>query len=306
MSGFAHPLLLAAAVLGPAALAWLTLARRRNQRIPSLAVRRRRGVAGDLAPALALAAMAAAWAGAAGPRVATLRGSRALGRDIVVLLDLSASMGAPAGQGDTLAAARRAVARLAELRRADRIALVAFGGKAVVLSPLTLDHTTLVSLASGLTPATFGSETAIGDALAVGLELLRATPRGSGGMVLVSDGENNAGAIDPLTVAQAAKDRGVRISAVGVGEDPGAPGSGGVNEALLRALARETGSEFVRARDERALTGAFQHLAEIQPTALPAPARWAWADRSAAPAGLAAGLLLAAALLEIASRRAWA
>ncbi len=306
MSGFAHPFLLPFAALVPAALAWLTFVRRVHLRIPGLAVRRRRGVAVDAASALALASLAVAWVAAAGPRKATLRGAPTLGRDLVVLLDLSASMGTRSAQGDTLAAARTAVKRLAELRRGDRLALVAFGGKAVVLAPLTLDHTTLLTLAAGLTPATFGSETAIGDALAVGLELLGTTPRGSGGIVLVSDGENNTGAVDPLTASQVAKDRGVRVSTVGVGPDPGTGTPGDVNEPLLREIARQTGGEFVRARDEGALTGAFERLAELEPTALSAPPRWVWTDHSAAPARLAAVLLLGAALVEIASRRAWA
>ena len=306
MSGFAHPLLLPLALLAPLALAWLTIVRRRHQRIPGLAVRPRRRTAFDVAIVLAFAGLAVAWVGAAGPRTGAQRDAPAFGRDLVVLLDLSASMGAPSGQGDTLGAARHAVERLAELRRGDRLALVAFGGKAVVLAPLTLDHTTLLTLASGLTPATFGSETAIGDALAVGLELLRASPRGSGGIVLVSDGESNAGAVDPITAAQVAKERGVRVSTVGVGPEADAGTPGRVNEPLLREIAARTGGEFVRAGDENALTAAFERLAELEPTTVPAPARWVWIDRSSAPARLAAALLLAAALAEAVSRRVWA
>jgi Ca-activated chloride channel homolog len=306
VTGFARPFLLPLALLAPLALAWLTVVRRRHLRIPGLTVRLQRRFAVDVATALALAGLAVAWVAAAGPRTGALRDPSAFGRDLVVLLDLSASMGAPTGQADTLAAARRAVERLAELRRGDRLALVAFAGKAVVLAPLTFDHATLLTLASGLAPATFGSETAIGDALAVGLQLLRGTPRGSGALVLVSDGENNAGAVDPITAAQVAKERGVRVNTVGVGPEADAQESGRVNEALLREIARRTGGEFVRAADEAALTAAFERLAAVEPTTVAAPPHWVWIDRSTTPARLAAALLLAAALAEAVSRRVWA
>lgn len=306
MSGFARPFLLPVAVLAPVALAWLTLVRRRHLRVPSLAAVRRPRIAADLATVLALAALAVAWLAAAGPRDASLRDVQSVGRDLVVLLDLSASMGARVQGGDGFASARRVVERLAELRRDDRLALVAFGEKAAVLSPLTGDHATLLTLASTLAPATFGSETAIGDALAVAVEQLRNTRRGSGGIVLVSDGESNAGALDPATAAEVAADRGIPVSTIAVGPEPSAGESSRVNEALLREIARRTGGEFARARDADALTAAFKHLAALEPSVRPAPARLVLNDRSAAPARWVAVLLLAAALAEIVNRRAWA
>jgi len=306
VSGFAFPLLLPLAVLAPAALAWLALVRRRHLRVPSLAPVRHTRATVDVATTLALAALAVAWLGAAGPRRASLRAAPSVGRDLVVLLDLSASMGAPGRGGNSFAAARRAVERLADLRRDDRLALVAFGGKAAVLSPLTRDHATLLTLASSLAPATLGPETAIGDALAVALEQLRNTRRGSGGIVLVSDGESNAGALDPVTAAVVAADRGVSVSTVAVGPEPAARAPSRVNEALLREIARRSGGEFVRARDGEALEAAFEHLTALEPSAGPTPAQRVWSDHSAAPARWAAVLLLAAALAELVNRRAWA
>jgi Ca-activated chloride channel family protein len=306
VSGFARPFLLPVAVVAPVALAWLTLVRRRHLRVPSLAAVRRPRIAADLATVLALAALAVAWLAAAGPRDASLRDVQSVGRDLVVLLDLSASMGARVQGGDGFASARRVVERLAELRTDDRLALVAFGEKAAVLSPLTGDHATLLTLASTLAPATFGSETAIGDALAVAVEQLRNTRRGSGGIVLVSDGESNAGALDPATAAEVAADRGIPVSTIAVGPEPSAGESSRVNEALLREIARRTGGEFARARDADALTAAFKHVAALEPSVRPAPARLVLNDRSAAPARWVAVLLLAAALAEIVNRRAWA
>ena len=306
MSEFARPFLLPLAVLVPVALAWLTFVRRRHLRVPSLARVRRPWLAVDLATALALTALTFAWLGAAGPRRASQRDVPSVGRDLVVLLDLSASMAAPGQQGSGFVAAQHAVERLADLRRDDRLGLVAFGRKAAVLSPLTRDHTTFLALASSLAPATLGTETAIGDALAVALEQLRDTRRGSGGIVLVSDGANNAGAVDPITAAEVAADRGISVSTVAAGPEPGAGAPSNANETLLREVARRTGGEFVRARDGEALTAAFEHLAALEPSVRPGPARRIWIDRSAAFAHWAAVLLLAAALAELVNRRAWA
>jgi Ca-activated chloride channel family protein len=306
VSEFARPFLLPVAVLAPFALALLALVRRRHLRVPSLARVRRSRLGVDLALALALLGVACAWLAAAGPRRASLRSAPSAGRDLVVLLDLSASMGRPRDQGSGLAAARYAVRRLADLRRDDRLALVAFGGKAAVLSPLTRDHATLLSLASSMAPVAFGAETAIGDAIAVALQQLRDTRRGSGCIVLVSDGESNFGAVDPVTAADVAADRGIPVNTVAVGGDaaPGAPSQ--VNEKLLREIARRTGGEFVRVRDEQGLTAAFEHLATLEPTVTPAPAQRIWIDRSGSPAGWAAVLLVAAAAAELVNRRAWA
>jgi len=306
VSEFARPFLLPLAMLAPVALAWLTLVRRRHLRVPSLARVHRPRLAVDLATALALTAVAFAWLGAAGPRWASKRDVPSVGRDLVVLLDLSASMAAPGRQGNGFVAAQHAVERLADLRREDRLGLVAFGGKAAVLSPLTRDHTTFLALASSLAPGTLGKETAIGDALAVALEQLRDTRRGSGGVVLVSDGANNAGALDPFTAAEVAADRGISVSTVAVGPEPGTGAFSQTNESLLREVARRTGGEFVRARDGEALTAAFEHLAALEPSVRPGPARRIWIDRSAAPARWATVLLLAAALAELVNRRAWA
>ncbi len=202
--------------------------------------------------------------------------------------------------------ARRAVARLAAARADDRLALVAFGSRAAVVSPLTRDHAAMVELVSRLEPSALGGRTAVGDGLAVALDLLRETAPGRAGIVLVSDGESNAGAVEPLTAAQAAADRGVAVDAVAVGGAAGDEGPGRINEPLLRRIAARTGGRFVRAADQGSLAEAFADLARLRPTVRRARVGVTVDDRSAAPAGWAAGLLLAAALLDAAARRAWA
>ncbi len=306
MNGFAHPWLLPLAAAAPLLLAWLTVRRRRHQRVPALATAGRRVRVGQAALPLALLGLAAAWVAAAGPVHLFMSQSPSTGRDVVVLLDVSASMGAGGPGGDALAAARRAVQTLAAARRDDRLALVAFGAQAAVVSPLTRDHATLVALMSSLAPAALGSRTALGDGLAVALELLHESARGSAGVVLVTDGESNAGAVDPLTAAEVAADRGIPVDTVAVSGGEAEGGSGRVNETLLRAIASRTGGRFVRARDGAALAGAFANLARLQPVPKAAEPRAVAEDRSAVPAGWAACLLFAAALLDTAGRRAWA
>ncbi len=306
MTEFARPWMLPLAVVAPLLLAWLTVVRHRNQRVPSLAVARGPLRAVQPAPILALAGVAAAWLAAAGPERVFVRDAPATGRDVVVLLDLSASMGGRGPAGDALAGARRAIQQLAASRRDDRLALVAFGTRAAVLSPLTRDHATLVALASRMTPGSLGARTALGDGLAVALRLVDRSAPGRAGIVLVTDGESNAGALDPVTAADVAAERGVSVDAVAVASGAGEGEAGRVNEPLLRAIAARTGGHFVRARDEGALQQAFSDLARLQPTVRRQAPRTSRDDRSGVPARWAAVLLLAAAVLEPVGRRAWA
>jgi Ca-activated chloride channel family protein len=306
VNGFAHPWLLAVAAAVPLLLALLTAARNRHQRVPALATAKRRLRPALAAPGIALLGLAAAWAAAAGPAHIFMSRSPSVGRDLVVLLDVSASMGAPGPGGDALAAARRAVQALAAARPDDRLALVAFGARAAVVSPLTHDHATLTTLMSNLAPAALGARTALGDGLAVALELLHGSERGSGGIILVTDGESNAGVLDPLTATEVAAERGIPIDAVAVSSGTGEGDSGRVNETLLRAIASRTGGHFVHARDGAALAGAFADLARLQPVLRAERPKATAEDRSAVPARWAACLLFAAAMLDAVGRRAWA
>ncbi|HVN75859.1 MAG TPA: VWA domain-containing protein [Thermoanaerobaculaceae bacterium] len=305
MTSFARPWLLVFAVAVPLVLAWLTARRLRSQRVPALVIAGRRAGAA-VAPWVALVGVAAAWLVAAGPQRAAVRNLPSTGRDIVVLLDLSSSMAVGGPGRDALSDARRAVERLAEARRGDRIGLVGFGTRAAVVSPLTRDHATMVALASRLEPSVLGPRTAIGDGLAVALDLLRSSAPGSAGVVLVSDGESNAGAVEPLTAAEVAAERGVAVDTVAVRGGGGDDGPGRVNEPLLRRIADTTHGHFVRAREEGSLEGAFADLARLEPTERRSGVDVVLDDRSAVPARWAAALLLAAALVEALGRRAWA
>ena len=304
MSDFAHPWLLALAGAAPLLLGWLTATRWRHQRVPALAVRRAAllRALSALPPALALAGVGTIWAASAGPRSATFRTRPASGRNLVVLLDASASMADVSGG---FATAQRAVERFVELRRYDRVALVMFGSRAAVVVPLTRDRITLLAMAKRISPAVLGTETAIGDGLAVALDLLDGTPRGSGGIVLVSDGRNNAGVLDPRTAAEAAADRGVVVDAVGVEGATEGGDDAGLDEVLLGDLASRTGGEFVRAENGAELAAAFERLSRLRPAPGPASTDLEWRDRSRPLAAVAAILLLGAALAELVSWRSW-
>ena len=304
MSDFAHPWLVTLALATPLLLGWLTATRWRHQRVPAMAVRRavQMRLLSALPSALALAGVGTMWVASAGPREAAFHTSPTSGRNLVVLLDASASMASASGG---FATAQRAVERFVELRRYDRVALVLFATRAAVIVPLTHDRATLLAMTRRISPATLGKETAIGDGLAVALRLLDGVPRGSAGIVLVSDGRNNAGVLDPRTAADVAADRGVVVDTVGVAGAGETGSEAGLDEALLGDLARRTGGEFVRAESGGDLGGAFERLSRLRPAPGPATTDLAWRDRSGPIAGIAAMLLVAAALAEFASWRSW-
>ncbi|MGE5234745.1 MAG: VWA domain-containing protein [Acidobacteriota bacterium] len=309
MSHFAHPWVLVLAVLAPLAAGWLALERRRRQRVPALAVQRdgARRIAPLLALALALAGLLASWMATAGPRRSAPTSPGLAGLDLVLLLDASGSMAAyDEGEPTRLEVAREVAERFLAARPHDRVALVVFAGKVAVLSPLTTDHDTLLDLASRLTAGSLGRGTAIGDALAVALERLRSARTGSRAIVLVSDGLSNAGAIDPVTAATAAGERGVPIDTVAVGTSAGAKAARAEDDTLLRVIAERSGGHFIRAGDAAGLDGAFAELSRLRPSPAPPPPGVAWHDRTGHAGRWAAMLLLAAGLTELASRRAWA
>lgn len=301
MISFASPWVLA---LGGAAVvlaAWVTAERRRRQRIPALAVASRWDVFWP-GVVLSLLGLAAAWLGAAAPRSAVPASTGGAGLDLILLLDASASMGEREADGATrMQTAARVAAHFVASRPTDRIGLVGFAGRAAILAPLTSDHAAVVRLAESLRPATLGRGTAVGDGLAVAIERLRSVPRGSGAIVLVSDGQSNAGAIDPASAAAGAADLGIPVDTVAVGE--GAAAARG--EAVLRRVAAVTGGHFVRAADTGGLAAAFADLARLRPSPAPAEGSSTWQDLAHRPARWAALLLLSGALLQLLGGRAW-
>jgi Ca-activated chloride channel family protein len=280
---------------------WVTAERMRRQRVPALAVAPGKDFFWA-AVTLSMLGLAAAWVGAAAPRKAVPAPSGGAGLDLILLLDASGSMGEREGDGPTrMRTAARVAARFAASRPTDRIGLVGFAGRAVLLAPLTSDHAAVVRLADSIQPAALGRGTAIGDGLAVAVERLRAVPRGSAAVVLVSDGQSNAGAIDPASAAAGAADLGIPVDAVAVGE--GSAASRG--EAVLRRVAAVTGGHFVRATDADGLAAAFADLARLRPSPAKVEGSSTWDDLAHLPARWAALLLLSGASLQLLGGRAW-
>jgi Ca-activated chloride channel family protein len=211
--------------------------------------------------------------------------SRTAGIDIAIALDTSVSMSADDFHPDRLAVARRVMREFVGARAGDRIALVTFAGTALTRSPLTSDRRMLDELVSGLEISSTLDGTAIGIALASAARRLQDAGGKSRVIVLVTDGMNNAGEIDPLAAAAVCDGLGIRVYAVGVGTkgrvklavkltDPRTGATAveemvmddQLDEELLRRIADRTGGRFFRATDAGALAGIFAEIDRLEKT----------------------------------------
>lgn len=145
------------------------------------------------------------------------------GIDLMIVMDASGSMAAEDLANGRLTASKAIIKDFIIRRPNDRIGLVVFGVSALTKAPLTFDHTLLVNILAKTRLGEAGDATAIGQALTVGLNRLRGSEAKSKVIVLVTDGENNAGNIGPLEAAQLAKDMNVKIYTIGIGSPEGTP-----------------------------------------------------------------------------------
>jgi Ca-activated chloride channel homolog len=229
-------------------------------------------------------AFAAAVIAAAAPRTgAAVVDVDVEGIAIMLVVDVSSSMLAEDfAPQNRLAVAKQTVIDFMRGREHDRIGVVAFGGEALTLVPLTIDHAVLFQSVDQLgpagTPGWLEDGTAIGTAIATAANRLRRAPGESRVVVLLTDGENNRGEIDPRTAARAAAAYDIKIHTIGVGSDGMAPipiarGPGGVqyanlpvsiDEPLLREIAATTGGQYFRATNEAALDSIYQRIDELE------------------------------------------
>ena len=234
------------------------------------------------------------------------------GINIVMTIDVSTSMLAEDFQPQNrLEVAKDKVQQFVAGRKADRIAVVAFAGEALTQVPLTVDYQIVQDAVSNLTAGS-GLEdgTAIGTAIATSANRLRNAPGNSRVMVLLTDGENNRGTIDPRTAAQAAKAFGIRIYTIGVGTEGMAPvpiakGVFGlkyenrpvrIDEPLLRDIAETTGGRYFRARDAAALENIYEQIDRLERAPVQARSYVRYTERFRWPLTLA----MAAFLIEMA------
>jgi len=255
---------------------------------------------------------------AAGPRLpggpTTVRKD---GIGIVIAIDVSSSMLAEDfAPSNRLEVAKRQAVAFIRGRDADRIGLVAFAGEALTQIPVTLDYAVLEQAIGALRVGTLEDGTAIGSGLATAVNRLRRVPARSKVVLLLTDGVNNRGAIDPRTAADAAAAFGVKVYTVGVGTQgeariPTGRGLSGfryemlpveIDEDLLREIASKTGGRYFRATDSESLSRIFQQIDQLERTKVEAR-QYRAADETPAPfllAGLGAmtvGLLLGSTIL---------
>ncbi|OZB29125.1 MAG: BatB protein [Pseudomonas sp. 34-62-33] len=219
----------------------------------------------------------------------------ASGRDLLLAVDVSGSMDYADMQWDDepisrLELVKRLLGDFIEGRRGDRVGLILFGSQAYLQAPLTFDRHTVRTWLDEAMIGIAGKNTAIGDAIGLAVKRLRQRPAQSRVLVLITDGANNGGEIDPMVAAQLAADEGVRIYTIGIGADPqqsGAFGSFGfsaldLDETSLRAISDTTGGEYFRARNQAELQQIELTLDRLEPVAQqptlarPAQALYAW------------------------------
>lgn len=201
------------------------------------------------------------------------------GINIVLAVDISSSMLAQDFRPQNrIEVAKDRVKQFIASRTSDRIGVVAFSGEALTQVPLTTDYRVAIQAVDNLAAGQLEDGTAIGTAIATSVLRLKDAPGKSRVLVLLTDGVNNRGTIDPLTAAQAAAVYSVKIYTIGVGTEGMAPvpvgrGPSGLrfemqpvrlDEPLLDRIARLTGGRYFRARDAAALTRIYEQIDRLE------------------------------------------
>jgi Ca-activated chloride channel family protein len=315
----ASPAWLAFLVALPLAWWWARRRRRRVLVLPALARatnlprtwRERLRWAPDALRAAAFVGMVVALA-----RPQELAAGRPLttsGVDIVLALDASGSMKAEDFQPrNRLEVAKQAAVDFVEERASDRLGLVTFAGQAVTQAPLTLDHQAVRNSIERVAIGGLAEGTAIGTALATAVNRLRISDAKSKVVILLTDGVNNAGQIDPLTAAETAQALGVRVYTIGVGTTGEAPyllddprfGRRYVrvvvriDEEILREIAARTGGRYFRATDPEGLSQVYAAIDRLERSPLSGRRPVTRIDRYAWVLACALGLVVAEGVLR--------
>lgn len=199
------------------------------------------------------------------------------GIDIVLCIDVSGSMTAQDLTPNRLEAAKNVAIDFVNRRPTDRIGIVIFSGESFTQCPLTTDKNVLVSAIQNIRSGLLEDGTAIGSGLSTSVDRLRSSKTTSKIVVLLTDGENNGGLIDPKTAKEIAKAFGIKVYTIGVGTDGLAPQpvqtplgvqmqsvKVSIDEKLLKQIAGETGGKYFRAKDNMGLAGIYETIDELE------------------------------------------
>jgi Ca-activated chloride channel family protein len=237
---------------------------------------------------LVAAAMRPQWLGEPQPVPTT-------GRRLMLAIDTSGSMATEdmAGGASRLRVVQSVAGRFIDGRHGDRVGLILFGTEPYLQAPLTADLATVHRFLNEALVGVAGTQTAIGDAIGLAIKRLRAEDRGNGTagaagaagtagagaaarqtiLVLLTDGENDAGAMPPLEAAGLAAQAGLRIYTIGVGAAPESrmfgmsAGNTDLDEDTLKEIAKATGGEYFRATDANALQSVYSQIDRLEPAA---------------------------------------
>lgn len=198
------------------------------------------------------------------------------GTDIAIALDISESMLTPDISPNRFEAARDIASDFADNRNNDNVALVAFAGESLTMMPLTNDPNAIIGAIANLQLGMLGDGTAIGDGLVTAINRVINGKAESKSVILITDGSNNAGEVDPLTAAQIAKEKGVRVYTIAIGQDqvvsmgsvfdPMASMSIPIDVETLGKISQITGGKTFRAIDKNALRDIFDEIDQLQKT----------------------------------------
>ena len=201
------------------------------------------------------------------------------GIDIAMVLDISGSMLAEDFKPNRLEAAKNVIDKFISARTTDRIGLVIFSREAFTQCPLTIDYSVLRNLLADIKTGMIEDGTAIGNGIANGINRLKDSDAKSRVIILLTDGVNNAGEVDPISAAEIASTFGIRIYTIGVGTRGEAPYPVQtpfgiryqmvpveIDEGILKKIAELTGGEYFRATNNRALEDIYNKIDKMEKT----------------------------------------
>lgn len=255
---------------------------------------------------LAVLALARPQSGLRGEEVKTE------GIDIMLALDVSSSMLAEDIKPNRVEAAKSVAADFVKGRLNDRIGLIVFSGRAYTQCPLTIDYGILLDLFDDIEVGMIEDGTAVGTALGLAVNRLRGSGEASKVIVLLTDGRNNRGEIDPKTAAELAQTFNIKVYTIGAGSQGTAPYpvddpmfgrrqvqiQVDVDEAVLKEVAQMTGGRYFRATDRESLEQIYEEIDQLEKTEIEVTEFTRYSELFHFPLGLALLLLFSEVILS--------